>query len=284
MAGCTRRNDVAASSPNRCCGSPEQRLRGRDLSFCGKAGYSNRLKRYQEEIGWIEIEVTLPEPLGFRSEAKEPLEAYAAHPVRSLLNKAGQKRKGCTHCQNRHGKHVLKLKGKGLLARTSEADQRNRRSRCTNLFGEFKLLIGREPPEFGRLCARNYQLRTVDPQAPLHLAQDLRSAAVQKDRHSFLSGTITEPPGKARTPDPIGQPRRMKPVQNPADRLAVGDQDIKMIETKFVLAIEHTGHDSMNGQRRNNDVSLFTCRSEDVLKCSVVVNGVDHYSENVLFS
>ncbi len=84
--------------------------------------------------------------------------------------------------------------------------------------------------------------------------------------------------------DAVGEAGAVSPVQYPAHRLAVGDQQVEVIEAELVLGIEHPGHHAVHGERRNRGTLPLARRAEDERQAGLVVDGVDQHADDILFA
>jgi hypothetical protein len=76
----------------------------------------------------------------------------------------------------------------------------------------------------------------------------------------------------------------MQPVQRPSYRLAIRKEQIEVVKTKLVFRIEHPGHDSVDGERRNGCAPLLLSRAKNDIQSGFVIHGADQNTYNILLS
>src|SRR5262249_52755746 len=205
----------------------------------------------QKQISRVQVHIAAPEPLWFRHETKEPFESSILHPLRSLGHFAGKERKRGANREDGHSEHLAKLKGEDLLPWATQSDKKDGSAGTLNALDDFELLRDGETAKFGRLHAGNLERGPRRFQLMTQRGENLRSAAVEIDGDAFGSGARTEPAREIRTVDAIGEFFTVQEVESPANGLTIWEQEIEVIETEFLLAIEDTSHEAMNGQGRN---------------------------------
>src|SRR6266542_1888064 len=127
--------------------------------------------------------------------------------------------KGCPYGDDRHGKRVAILVCEDLLARTTQADKRDGGS-----------LLRRCSPELGRLRPRNDEPRETLVERSLKPTEDRLGAAVQVDRNAHRGRNGADLEHERGAVHTVNEPRAMKEVQGPANRLPVRGHEVEMVE------------------------------------------------------
>jgi hypothetical protein len=89
--------------------------------------------------------------------------------------------------------------------------------------------------------------------------------------------------GEVRAVDAILEPGFVEQIEGPANRLTVRHEQIEVIQTEFLFAIEGSSHKAVNGERRDSGTALFTSRAEDELCRRVVIRGINQDTEDISF-
>src|SRR5579859_924149 len=75
----------------------------------------------------------------------------------------------------------------------------------------------------------------------------------------------------------------MKPVERPPNRLPIRNEQVKLIETEFLLAIDYPSHQAVNGKRRDTHWTFVAGRLDYRLGCLVHINDINQNAENTAF-
>jgi hypothetical protein len=76
----------------------------------------------------------------------------------------------------------------------------------------------------------------------------------------------------------------MEPVEHPANRLTIGNQQIKVIEAEFVFRIQNASHHAVNGESRDGYTALLARRPNDEVLGRIIIDCVDHDADYIPFA
>ena len=116
---------------------------------------------------------------------------------------------------------------------------------CCNLIGKLR----GDAPKSGRTSARNLELGKRFPDFRAHQLQDFLSAAIEIYGYAFLLRLRKYTVHQQGAIHALGKSGFVNEVQGPADRLAIGDNQIQLVETVEMFGIQDARHHSMNGKR-----------------------------------
>src|SRR6266542_726715 len=138
--------------------------------------------------------------------------------------------KGCPYGDDRHGKRVAILVCEDLLARTTQADKRDGVSRGSDPPRVLVFLLRRCSPDLGKLRPRNDEPRETLVERSLKPTEDRLGAAVQVDRNAHRGRNGADLEHERGAVHTVNEPRAMKEVQGPANRLPVRGHEVEMVE------------------------------------------------------
>jgi len=76
----------------------------------------------------------------------------------------------------------------------------------------------------------------------------------------------------------------MQQIQRPADWLTIGRDEVNPIQAMPMCSFQHASHHAMHCKGGDSVGTSGMGRCEDSLDCCVVVNGVNAYSQDALFT
>jgi len=89
---------------------------------------------------------------------------------------------------------------------------------------------------------------------------------------------------QVRAVNTVRQPGPVKPVERPANRLTVGDDQVEGVQAITMLAVKHPCHHTMHCQRRDRHGSLRDGRANNAIDSPFVVDGIDQYAQHIFLA
>ena len=166
-----------------------------------------------------------------------------------MAQDAGSNRECRSYSDNGQVNAVAKLIGPHFLARTAQACKYNVSSgfpdACCDFIGKLRC----DTAKSGRTNASNLELGKRFSDFCAHQFQDFLSATIEIYGYAFLLRLRKYTVHQQGAIHALGKSGFVDEVQGPADRLAIGDNQIQLVETVEMFGIQDARHHSMNGKR-----------------------------------
>src|SRR5690606_22288695 len=93
---------------------------------------------------------------------------------------------------------------------------------------------------------------------------------------------LAEPQHELRAVHAVRQLHSMQPIQCPAHRLAIRHQHVEVVQPPAVHRVEYAGHQTVNGERRNDEWFLLPRGPDGASDRGIIVDGTDLNSQYVV--
>ncbi len=167
-----------------------------------------------------------------------------------------------------------------LLSRAPKPDESYMGSRSYNRRAEASQLLTGDLAERRRSASRNGEGGKVSVDSGQDPVEHVRAAAVKVDGQPIRGGARQDPEREIRAADLLLQTRSVKHVERPSDGLAVGCDEIQIVEDVAKRRIRMRLHHPVHGQRRGSERTPLMRRTRDALYSGVVVDRVDERPED----
>lgn len=236
---------------------------------------SGRLPEDQGQVIRVQEQVAAPEAGRLSGEPEGPLQAGPLRPGRGLRHRPRVEVERRPHRDDRHRERVPVFIRPDLLAGAAQAHEDDLRPAGPDPTDHPALLLRRDPPEPGRLMAGDPEPWEPPAEVLPQGVEDLGPAPVQVDRRPRPGRPRAKVEGELRAVDPVGKARPVEEVQRPTHRLAVGHDQVEVVEPIPLRLVEHARHHPVDRQGRDGQGPAGRRRPQDRLDRRLVVDGVD---------